>query len=65
MCAITLQAIKTIEEPKYTCDELAKVYKLHSSTVRKIFMDEEGVVRLGRSGTGKNANTSHCEYHSP
>jgi hypothetical protein len=36
-----------IEEPVYTPDELAAAKKLHPSTVRKLFIDEPGVIRLG------------------
>lgn len=48
-----MQAIehtKTLEEPVYTPDELARLRKLHPSTVRKMFIDEEGVIRIGHKG---------------
>ena len=36
-----------VEEPVYTPSELAKMKKLAPSTVRKIFLDEPGVMRFG------------------
>jgi len=38
---------EVIEELVYTPDELAAAKKLHPSTVRKLFIDEPGVIRLG------------------
>jgi hypothetical protein len=34
----------------YTVDELAAWRKLHRTTIRKLFIDEPGVIRLGRAG---------------
>lgn len=43
---------KAANEPTfYTPEEVAKRYKFHPATVRKLFIDEEGVIRLGHSGT--------------
>jgi hypothetical protein len=42
-----------IEEPKYTSEELAKLTKLHPSMIRKMFIDQPGVIRIGHTGTGK------------
>ncbi len=38
------------DERKFTPEEVAKAYKLHPSTVRRKFVDEPGVIRLGNSG---------------
>jgi hypothetical protein len=43
---------KAIEEAVFTPDELAEQTKLHASTIRKIFADKPGVIRLGRAGSG-------------
>ncbi len=40
-----------IEEPIFTAEELAERTKLHPTTIRKIFVNEPGVIRLGRSGS--------------
>jgi len=39
-----------LEEEVFTSDELAQRMKLHPSTIRKIFVDEPGVFRLGHPG---------------
>ena len=40
-----------LNEPKrleiYTPDEIANLHKLHPSTVRRMFIDEDGVIRIG------------------
>lgn len=44
----------SLNEPKYTPEDLAKLHKLHPSTIRKLFLDEPGVLRIGHfSGRGK------------
>jgi hypothetical protein len=35
----------------YTAEELARLVKLHPATIRKMFFDEEGVLRLGHAGS--------------
>lgn len=47
----SLQITNPIEEPIFTSDELAERTKLDPTTIRKIFVDEPGVIRLGRSGS--------------
>jgi hypothetical protein len=42
-----LEVVNTPNEVVYTAAELAHKKKLHPSTVRKLFVDEEGVIRLG------------------
>jgi len=37
----------------YTPEEIAKSVKLHPATVRKLFIDEDGVIRIGHGGTRK------------
>ena len=46
------QAIN-LREPVFTPDELAKAKRLHPATIRKLFVDEPGVFRLGHGGSGK------------
>ena len=41
-----------LSEEKFTTNELAKKVKLHPSMIRKLFLDEEGVVRVGH-GAGR------------
>jgi hypothetical protein len=36
-----------IDEPCFTPEELAKPKKLNADTVRRLFMNEPGVIRLG------------------
>ncbi len=43
-------AVGAVEERKYTAIELAKEFKLHPDTIRKMFMDEAGTIKLGRPG---------------
>lgn len=40
-----------IDEPKLSPQEIAKKYGLHASKVRRIFVDEPGVIRIGHSAT--------------
>ena len=35
-------------EPHFTPGEIGKATKLHPATVRRLFQDEPGVVRIGR-----------------
>ena len=37
-------------EEVFTSEELGKRLKVHPSTIRKIFVDEPGVIRLGHPG---------------
>jgi hypothetical protein len=42
---------KATQEPAfYTPEELGKLAKLHPATIRKTFVDEPGVIRLGHAG---------------
>ena len=43
----------SIDELFYTPEELAKVTKLHIATIRKMFMDEPDVMRLGHAAMGR------------
>jgi hypothetical protein len=43
-------ASKLLQEEVFTSDELAKRMKLHPSTIRKIFVEEPGVFRIGHAG---------------
>jgi len=45
-----MQPTETLNEPVYTAEELAKSRKLHPATIRKLFLDEPGVLRLGHGG---------------
>lgn len=48
-----LEVPKSIDERKFTPEELAQIHKLHPSTIRKLFVDEPGVIRLGHAGLGR------------
>lgn len=37
----------TNEQVFFTPEELAELVKLHPATIRKLFLDEDGVIRLG------------------
>lgn len=41
---------QAIDEIVYTADELAARLKLHPATIRRMFIDEPGVIRLGHAG---------------
>jgi hypothetical protein len=43
----------TSDEPVFTPEELAAARKLHPATIRKLFVDEPGVFRLGHKGSGR------------
>jgi hypothetical protein len=45
-------------EQHYTPEELAAIWKLDPSTIRRMFRDEAGVMKYGRTGT----NGSRREY---
>ena len=38
-------------ETLFTPEELAEQTKFHTSTIRKLFVDQPGVIRLGRAGS--------------
>lgn len=42
-----------INEEVFTPEEVAKQKKLHPTTIRKMFIDEPGVIRMGHAGTGR------------
>jgi hypothetical protein len=44
----TAEASTSAFEPHYTPQELAKIWKLDQSTVRRIFIDEPGVLVYGK-----------------
>jgi|HubBroStandDraft_1064217.scaffolds.fasta_scaffold34954_4 hypothetical protein len=44
-----MQPTDVLNELHYTPEELAKSRKLHVATIRKLFVDEEGVIRLGHT----------------
>jgi hypothetical protein len=47
-------APETLEELKFTPEEIARSHKLHPTTVRRMFLDEAGVIRMGHgSGRGR------------
>lgn len=50
---IVSNTINSLEEKKYTPGELAEMFKLHPDTVRRLFVDEPGVVRLGHGGRSR------------
>jgi len=39
-----------LDSELFTPGELSKLTKLHSGTIRRLFIDEPGVVRIGHSG---------------
>jgi len=46
-----MEALPVLNETVYTADELARLKKLHPSTIRKMFVDEPGVLRIGHAGS--------------
>jgi hypothetical protein len=45
-----MDTMPALNETVYTAEELAKLKKLHPSTIRKMFLDEPGVLRIGHAG---------------
>jgi len=45
--------LNAIDEEVFTPDELAALRKLHPSTIRRLFLDEPDVIRLGHPTTRK------------
>jgi hypothetical protein len=45
--------LKLIDEPFFTPEELSIARKLHPTTIRRMFVDEPGVMRLGHPTTRK------------
>jgi hypothetical protein len=43
-----METTNVIDEAVYTPEELAEWKKLHPTTIRKLFVDEPGVIRLGQ-----------------
>jgi hypothetical protein len=41
------------EEPIYTPEEIARAKRLHPATIRKLFVDEPGVIRFGHPAHGR------------
>ena len=54
-----MQALNAIDEPVYTTSEVARSRKLNPATIRKLFVDEPGTIRLGprRSASPENGNS--------
>lgn len=46
---MTPEALQPSTEPIYTTEDLAETYKLHRETIRRLFIDEPGVIRMGHS----------------
>jgi len=46
------EVMNVTDEPIYTAEELARSRKLHPATIRKLFVDEPGVLRLGHPARG-------------
>ena len=46
-----LKLFGATEQTIFTTDELAALTKLHPATIRRRFMDEDGVIRLGHPAT--------------
>ena len=44
-----MQTTDAPNDPVFTAEELARDKKLHPATIRKLFLDEPGVIRLGHS----------------
>jgi len=54
-----LETSNAIEETLFTPEELAEQTKFHASTIRKLFTDQPGVIRLGRA-----ASCGHRKYYT-
>ena len=50
--------IKAAPERKYRLDEIAREYGLHVETVRSLFFDEPGVIKIGHP----TLNNTHRHY---
>ena len=65
MLLLSPDITKTIDEPKYTCEELAIAHKLHASTIRKMFIEEEGVIRIGHPCLGRGRKRQYFTLRIP
>ena len=48
-----LKLLGASDQTIFTTDELAAITKLHPATIRRRFIDEEGVIRIGHAGTSR------------
>ena len=46
---LAMQTTDAPNDPVFTPEELARDKKLHPATIRKLFVDQPGVIRLGHS----------------
>lgn len=53
----------SFEEPFYTTAEIAAMIKVHAETVRRIFSDEAGVIKL--TSSGKNGKSHRVTLRIP
>ncbi len=60
-----------LDEPMYALEEIAKSKRLHPATIRKLFVAELGVIRLGHAATARRgqcyrlripANVADCVF---
>jgi hypothetical protein len=58
----TVAAPSVTTEKYFTPEELSNPLKLDPTTIRKMFMDEPGVIRIGHPTTRKRGNITRCEF---
>jgi hypothetical protein len=58
-----LKLFGATEQTIFATDELAALTKLHPATIRRRFMDEDGVIRLGHPATRRKRHVPHLELH--
>ena len=62
--ASVIQGVPTVLERHYTPGELAQAWKLDETTVRRIFIDEAGVLKIGRA-TARAGKRSYLTLRIP
>lgn len=46
-----MNQVQTFNEPHYTVEQVAEMWNLSKDSVRRLFLSEEGVLRISRPGT--------------
>lgn len=60
-----LKLLGATEQTIFTTDELATITKLHPATIRRRFLDEEGVIRVGHPATRRKRQRFSLRIPAP
>lgn len=59
-----IRSVPTVLERHYTPGELAEAWRLDETTIRRIFIDEPGVLKIGRP-TARGGKRSYLTLRIP